>query len=57
MRRYIDRSTEPTIVFGDLNATPEAADPDEDRAAKTTKEHLSPGDHEALDRLVSGQGR
>ena len=35
----------------------QAADPDEDRAAKTPKEHLSPGDHEALDRLVSGQGR
>ena len=41
----------------DDHATPEAADPDEDRAAKTPKEHLSPGDHEALDRLVSGQGR
>jgi len=34
-----------------------AEESEEDPAAKTPKEHLTPGDHEALDRLVSGRGR
>jgi hypothetical protein len=37
----------------DDHAMPEEAGPEQDRAAKTPKERLSPGDHEALDRLVS----
>jgi hypothetical protein len=38
----------------DDRATPEGEEPEE---APTPKEHLSPGDHEALDKLISGHGR
>jgi len=41
----------------DDHATPEEAGREQDRAAKTPKERLSPGDLEALDRLVSEHSR
>ena len=38
----------------DDHATPEQEEPEQD---PTPKEHLSPGDHQALDKLISGHSR
>jgi len=62
-RKRVRKGTEPLARARDRldrwddHATPEGAESEEDRAAKTPKEHLSPGDQEALDRLVSGHNR